>query len=59
MATYAVGDIQGCLKPLKCLLKRVNFSPDRDRLWSVGDTINRGPNCLKTLRFLYDMRDNL
>lgn len=59
MATYAVGDIQGCLQPLKCLLKQVQFNPDKDKLWSVGDIVNRGPKCLKTLRFLYDMRDNL
>jgi bis(5'-nucleosyl)-tetraphosphatase (symmetrical) len=59
MATYAVGDIQGCLQPLQCLLERVDFNPDRDRLWSVGDIVNRGPSCLQTLRFLYAMRDNL
>jgi len=59
MSTYAVGDIQGCLQPLKCLLERVRFNPDRDQLWSVGDIVNRGPKCLKTLRFLYDRRDNL
>jgi bis(5'-nucleosyl)-tetraphosphatase (symmetrical) len=59
VTTYAVGDIQGCLKPLKCLLDRVRFNPDRDMLWSVGDLVNRGPRCLKTLRFLYERRDNL
>jgi bis(5'-nucleosyl)-tetraphosphatase (symmetrical) len=59
VSTYAVGDIQGCLQALKCALKRVEFNPDRDVLWSVGDIVNRGPRCLKTLRFLYDMRDNL
>jgi bis(5'-nucleosyl)-tetraphosphatase (symmetrical) len=59
MSTYVVGDIQGCLQPLKCLLKKVSFNPDKDVLWSVGDIVNRGPRCLKTLRFLYDMRDNL
>jgi bis(5'-nucleosyl)-tetraphosphatase (symmetrical) len=59
MSTYVVGDIQGCLQPLKCLLRRVAFNADRDMLWSVGDIVNRGPRCLKTLRFLYDMRDNL
>lgn len=37
MATYAVGDLQGCLQPLKCLLERVNFNPAVDRLWLVGD----------------------
>ena len=59
MSTYVVGDIQGCLQPLKCLLKRVKFSPDKDMLWSVGDIVNRGPRCLKTLRYLHAMRDNL
>jgi bis(5'-nucleosyl)-tetraphosphatase (symmetrical) len=59
VSTYVVGDIQGCLQPLKCLLKTVVFNPDRDMLWSVGDIVNRGPKCLKTLRFLYEMRDNL
>lgn len=59
MATYAVGDIQGCLNPLKCLLREVEFNPEKDVLWSVGDVVNRGPKCLKTLRFLYKMRDSL
>ncbi|MEZ5569711.1 MAG: symmetrical bis(5'-nucleosyl)-tetraphosphatase [Halioglobus sp.] len=59
MATYAVGDIQGCLQPLKRLLDAVNFDPACDVLWSVGDAVNRGPKCLKTLRFLYSMRANL
>ncbi len=59
MATYVVGDLQGCLQPLKCLLRQVEFQPGRDVLWSVGDVVNRGPKCLKTLRFLYRMRDSL
>ena len=59
MSTYVVGDIQGCLQPLKCLLKSVEFNPDKDVLWSVGDVVNRGPKCLKTLRYLYKMRDSL
>jgi bis(5'-nucleosyl)-tetraphosphatase (symmetrical) len=57
MATYAVGDLQGCLKPLKCLLKEVGFDRKRDHLWLVGDLINRGPDCLETLRYLYKHRD--
>jgi bis(5'-nucleosyl)-tetraphosphatase (symmetrical) len=59
VSTYVVGDIQGCLQPLKCLLKKVQFDPSKDVLWSVGDAVNRGPKCLKTLRFLYRMRDSL
>ncbi|MCB1706605.1 MAG: symmetrical bis(5'-nucleosyl)-tetraphosphatase [Halioglobus sp.] len=59
MSTYVVGDIQGCLQPLKCLLRAVGFNPDQDVLWSVGDLVNRGPKSLKTLRFLYRMRRSL
>ena len=59
MSTYVVGDIQGCLQPLKCLLRAVEFDPAKDVLWSVGDLVNRGPKSLKTLRFLYKMRDSL
>jgi bis(5'-nucleosyl)-tetraphosphatase (symmetrical) len=52
MTRYAVGDIQGCLKPLKCLLETVAFDPNQDQLWLVGDLINRGPDSLETLRFI-------
>ena len=31
MASYAVGDIQGCLDPLKRLLDSVGFDPAGDR----------------------------
>ena len=55
MTRYAVGDIQGCLKPLQCLLQEVRFDPDRDQLWLVGDLINRGPQSLETLRFIRDL----
>ena len=59
MTTYAVGDLQGCLEPLKCLLERVAFNPASDRLWLVGDLVNRGPESLQTLRYLYSLRDSL
>ena len=50
MATYVVGDIQGCLASLKKLLALVDFGGS-DRLWCVGDLVNRGPASLETLRF--------
>ncbi|AYC31327.1 symmetrical bis(5'-nucleosyl)-tetraphosphatase [Pseudomonas cavernae] len=59
MAVYAVGDLQGCLQPLKCLLQRVAFDPAQDQLWLTGDLVNRGPQSLETLRFLYAMREAL
>ena len=59
MAVYAVGDLQGCLTPLKRLLERVAFDPAKDKLWLVGDLVNRGPESLETLRFLYRMRESL
>jgi len=52
MATYAVGDIQGCYKQLRKLLEKVDFDPAKDVLWCVGDLVNRGPDSLETLRFL-------
>lgn len=57
MAIYVVGDIQGCYDPLRHLLDKSGFEPSRDRLWCVGDFINRGPKSLETLRFLKSLGD--
>jgi len=59
VSRYAVGDLQGCLKPLQCLLADVDFKPEQDQLWLVGDLVNRGPDSLETLRYLYSIRDSL
>ena len=52
MATYAIGDIQGCFEALEILLRRIAFDPARDRLWFVGDIVNRGPDSLAAMHFV-------
>ena len=58
MAVYAIGDVQGCDVELDVLLKRLRFRSDRDRLWFVGDIVNRGPRSLSALRRVHALRDN-
>jgi bis(5'-nucleosyl)-tetraphosphatase (symmetrical) len=55
MSIYWVGDIQGCDEPLGRLLDHVAFSPSRDRLYVLGDLVNRGPSSLEVLRRLAQM----
>ena len=55
MATYAIGDIQGCFGSFSRLLERCAFDPVVDQLWLVGDLVNRGPRSLETLRFVRDL----
>ena len=58
MATYAIGDVQGCFDELKALLTQINFNSDRDQLWFCGDLVNRGPKSLETLRFIKALESN-
>ena len=58
MARYAIGDIQGCCDELRALVKKIDFSADRDTLWFVGDLVNRGPQSLQVLRLVRALGDN-
>ena len=57
--TWAIGDIQGCFDSLEKLLKKIDFNPNRDNLWFVGDLVNRGPKGLEVLDYLYSIKDSI
>jgi bis(5'-nucleosyl)-tetraphosphatase (symmetrical) len=57
MRTWAIGDIQGCYSCLKKLLRKIKYSPDRDRLWFCGDLVSRGDKSLEVLRFVRSLDD--
>lgn len=55
MAIYAIGDVHGCMRTLEDLLCSLSWNPASDRLWMVGDLLNRGPDSLETLRWAVDL----
>lgn len=59
MSTYVIGDIQGCFEALQLLLDKIKFDRSRDRLWLVGDLVNRGLHSAEVLRWARDLDDRI
>ena len=59
MATYAIGDLQGCYSGFIALLEKISFNPAHDNLVLLGDIINRGPDSLRTLKLVYELRNSV
>lgn len=55
MATYIIGDLQGCYDELLGLLDKIQYKPKRDTLWFAGDIVNRGPKSLECLTFVKNL----
>ena len=55
MSIFAVGDIQGCYKEFRNLLKEINFNKNKDVLWLAGDLVNRGPNSFDVIKYIMDL----
>jgi bis(5'-nucleosyl)-tetraphosphatase (symmetrical) len=58
MAIYAIGDIQGCYNEFQQLLEQIRFDPAQDKLWLVGDLVNRGPDSLPVLRLIKSLGES-
>ena len=55
MATYVIGDIQGCYKGFTQLLKSIRFRPQKDKLIAVGDIVARGEDSLSVIQYCHDL----
>jgi serine/threonine protein phosphatase 1 len=51
-ADYVVGDVHGCFSRLQAELDKIGFNQECDRLFSVGDLVDRGPESELALEWL-------
>jgi bis(5'-nucleosyl)-tetraphosphatase (symmetrical) len=59
MAVWAIGDLQGCYNAFQNLLSTIEFDPSKDKLWLVGDLVNRGEDSLATLEYIYSIKESV
>lgn len=57
VATYVIGDVQGCFDSLRALARQIDFDPEVDTLWLAGDLVNRGPKSAEVLRWCLSHED--
>lgn len=58
MAILAIGDVHGNYAALQRLIEAIDYDPAHDRLWFVGDLVNRGPDSLATLRYVRSLGES-
>ena len=58
VATYLIGDVQGCADAFDALLLTLRFDPAHDRLIVLGDLVNRGPQSLRSIERLMELGDS-
>lgn len=51
---FVVGDLHGCYEDLLRALTMLNFDGQVDRLFSVGDLVDRGPDSFKCANLIYE-----
>lgn len=56
MSIYAIGDLQGCVQQTLALTNRIRLDSKNPRFYFVGDLVNRGPDSLRTLRFVRSLK---
>jgi len=58
MAIFVIGDVQGCYKSLRKLIRQTGFKAKNDQLWFCGDLVNRGPSSADVLRYIMDLGES-